>query len=91
MRFFIILFTSISKNSYWDYTHFFPLCFVYVCWDTLVLLFLEEVLLICSLKKKSIFNFFHFKRFPLVRFKNEEYGRSSSFVLFFFFFSSLDW
>jgi hypothetical protein len=83
VRFFIILFTTVSKTSYWDYMHFFSLCFVYVCWDTFVLLFLEEVLLICILKKKSIFNFFFcFKRFPLVRFKNEEYGRFSSFVLF---------
>ncbi len=90
VRFFIILSTTVSKNSYWDYMHFFHLCFVYVCWDTLVLLFLEKVLLICILKKKSNFNFFCFKRFPLVRFKNEEYGRSSSFVLFCFF-SGLNW
>lgn len=88
VRFFIILFTTISKNSYWDYMQFFPLCFVSVCWDTLVLLFLEEVLLICILKKKSIFNFVFCLRDFLSFGKVQEWGE---WEVFFFLFVFLVW
>ncbi len=94
VKFFIILFTTVSNNSYWDYMHFFSLCFVYVCWDTLVLLFLEEVLLICILKKKSIFNFFF--AYEISFGKVQEWGVWEVFffclfVCLFFFFVFLVW